>query len=298
LLLTLLISGSAAPSDDKPTETDAQAIHKSSEALAAALNAKNAKSAAALFTPTGEFVDGDGNLFHGRAAIEAEFDALFKANPKGHVEIKPAELRSIAPGVVIEEGHATIGPADESSAATVGYTTVHVKGPDGKWLIASLRSLGDEDITPHEHLNQLEWLLGDWIDESDDSVVRSSTRWSDDKNFILSDFHIHIAGRRAMSGTQRIGWDASLGKLRSWVFDSSGGHAEGLWTQVGDRWIVKVKGVGPNGEIGTATNIFIPTGRGSITFTSVHRIVGDKAAPDVTVKIVRKPPEPKKQAAK
>jgi uncharacterized protein (TIGR02246 family) len=297
-MLAVLGFGSAAPTQDKPTEADAKAIGKASESLAAALNGKDAKGAAAVFTPSGEFIDGDGNVFHGRAKIEAEFAALFEANPNGHVEIKPAELRSIAPGVVVEEGAATIGPKDKSSAATVRYTAVHVKGPDGKWLIASLRSHGDEDITPHEHLQQLEWLIGDWIDESDESIVRTSTRWSDDKNFILSEFHIHIAGRRAMSGSTRIGWDASIGKFRSWVFDTEGGHATGLWTQVGDQWVVKVTAVGPGGEIGTMTNIYVPTGRDSIAITSVDRIFGDVAAPDVTVMIVRKPPEPKRQAAK
>jgi hypothetical protein len=180
----------------------------------------------------------------------------------------------------------------------VSYTAVHVKQGDGKWLFASLRSNGDEHVAPHDQLKQLEWLIGDWVDESDESVVRTSTRWSDDKNFILSEFHIHIAGRRAMSGTQRIGWDASIGKFRSWVFDSEGGHAEGLWAQVRDRWVVKVTGVRPDGDIGTATNIYIPTGRDSFTLMSMDRIVGDEAAPDAIVKIVRKPPEPKKQAAK
>jgi uncharacterized protein (TIGR02246 family) len=112
-LLAVLAAGSAAPSQEKPTEADAKAIGKSSEALAAALSAKDAKAAAAVFTPSGEFMDGDGNVFHGRAAIEAEFDALFKANPKGHVEIRPAELRSVAAGVVIEEGLAIVGPDDQ-----------------------------------------------------------------------------------------------------------------------------------------------------------------------------------------
>ena len=287
-----------AAKDEPKQEADEAAIRSNVAGLVKALNARDAKAGAATFTPTGEFVDGDGDLFHGRAAIEAEFDALFKANPKGLMEIHTQESRGIAAGVVIEEGTATIGPEDKSSVATVSYTIVHVKQADGKWLIASLRSNGDEDVTPHEQLRQLQWLIGDWIDESDDSVVRTSTRWSDDKNFILSDFHVHIAGRRAMSGTVRIGWDASISKFRSWVFDTEGGHANGLWTRVGDRWVVRVTGVRPDGEIGTATNIYIPTGKDSITLTSVDHIVGDEAAPDATVKMVRKPPEPKKQAAK
>jgi uncharacterized protein (TIGR02246 family) len=293
-------SKSEAPAkSDADQAADAMGIAANVEAFAKAANAHDAKAIAATFTPTGEFVDGDGNVFHGRAAIEAEFDALFKANPKGRITITAVELRAIAPGVVVEEGTVTIGPAEAdptqaASATTVGYTIVHSKQSDSKWLMASVRSHGDEDMTAHEQLQQLGWLIGDWIDESDDSVVRTSTRWSDDKNFILSDFHVHVAGRRAMSGSTRIGWDASIGKFRSWVFDTEGGHASGLWTRVGDQWVVKVTAVGPDGEIGTMTNIYVPTGRDSIAFTSVDRIFGDETAPDVTVKIVRKPPEPKK----
>jgi uncharacterized protein (TIGR02246 family) len=285
----------AAPTNAAADQSaDETAIRANVEAFAKAANARDAKAVAATFTASGEFSDGDGNVFHGRAAIEAEFAALFNVNPDGRVEIKAHELRAIAPGVVTEEGTATVGPADKSSATTVSYTIVHVKQTDGKWLMASVRSHGDEDITPHEQLRQLEWLIGDWVDESDESVVRTSTRWSDDKNFILSDFHVHVAGRRAMSGSTRIGWDASIGKFRSWVFDTEGGHASGLWTRVGDQWVVKVTAVGPDGEIGSMTNIYVPTSRDSIAFTSVDRIFGDVAAPDVTVMIVRKPPEPKK----
>jgi hypothetical protein len=71
------------------------AIRANVESLAKAANAQDAKAVAATFTATGEFVDGDGNVFHvhGRAAIEAEFKALFKANPMGHLEITAAELR-------------------------------------------------------------------------------------------------------------------------------------------------------------------------------------------------------------
>jgi hypothetical protein len=61
-------------------------------------------------------------------------------------------------------------------------------------------------VTPHEQLKQLEWLIGDWIDEGDDAVVQTSTRWSDDKQFILSDFVIRTPqrGSGALRITQRL----------------------------------------------------------------------------------------------
>lgn len=289
-------SRSQAVPDAAQPSGDETAIRANVEAFSRAANLRDAKTVAVTFTPTAEFVDGDGNVFHGRAAIEAEFEALFKVHPNGRLAIAPTELRAIAPGVMLEEGTATVGPADQSSE--VGYTIVHVKQANGKWLMASLRSDGDEDVAPHEQLRQLEWLIGDWVDESDDAVVRTSTRWSDDKNFILSDFVVQLPQRGTIRGTQRIGWDASIGKIRSWVFDAEGGHGEGVWTRVDDRWIVKATGVRPDGDVGTATNIYMPAGPDSFILSSVDRLVGDEAAPDITVKVVRRPPDPNKQAAR
>ena len=78
---------------------------------------------------------------------------------------------------------------------------------------------------------QLEWLVGDWVDEGDHGVVHTTCRWSDDKSFLLREFTIKVPGQPISSGAQRIGWDAGREQFRSWVFDSDGGHSEGLWTE-------------------------------------------------------------------
>ncbi len=51
----------------------------------------------------------------------------------------------------------------------------------------------------------------------------------DGGNYLLRKFGVHIVGQDAMSGTQRIGWDPLIGKLRAWIFDSEGGFSDGLW---------------------------------------------------------------------
>ena len=94
-----------------------------------------------------------------------------------------------------------------------------------------------------EHLKQLAWLIGEWIDESPESLVTTSYRWDDNHTFMLSDFEVKVAGRPVMSGTQRIGWDPLAKTIRSWVFDSEGGFAEGVYSHAGNRWIVKLTGV-------------------------------------------------------
>ena len=70
-------------------------------------------------------------------------------------------------------------------------------------------------------------------------------RWTDNHRFILGQFTVQIAGKPAMTGTQRIGWDPLKKTIRSWVFDSEGGFAEGTWTLDGNKWVVKLTGVHP-----------------------------------------------------
>lgn len=287
--------------DDKTTTAaDEKAIEQTIEKLAAALNARDAKAAAALFTPTAEFVDGDGNTFHGREAIEAEFAALFEANPHGQVKFATEAVRHLNPGVYVEEGVVTVASAKNPNmpGKQIGYFMLHTQQKDGTWLLASVRSHGEDDDTPEEALQELAWLIGDWVDESSDSIVKTHVYWSDNKNFILSDFVIQVAGKPVLQGTHRIGWDAMTKQFKSWVFDSQGGHAEGYWTQTEEAWVVKLSGVNSDGEAVSLTNSYRPVGPDSYAFTSTDRFSGSELQPDFSVLVVRKAPEPIKQTKK
>jgi uncharacterized protein (TIGR02246 family) len=300
----VLISCSRAPSDDKAPDKDAGAVDKAADkdlhavdealaSLAEALNARKPKAIAELFTPTGEFIDADDNVFDSHEAIAGEFTALFEINPKDTVKLAAEEIREISAGILSVDCVATFSGTGDSEAEDIDFSAVLVKQPDGRWLLASIRSEGEGDLrTPHARLKQLEWLIGEWIDESDESTMRTTTRWSDDGQFILTEFTIHVAGRRVMNGTQRIGWDGSLGKFKSWVFDSEGGHGEGIWTEIDDRWSVKATGVLPDGDAYSATHTYEPQGPEAYQFSVTDRIVGNETEPDFSVLVVRKPPDP------
>ena len=45
-----------------------------------------------------------------------------------------------------------------------------------RWLVASIRELPDKDLSHHERLKELEWLVGDWVEETEDAVVATSVR--------------------------------------------------------------------------------------------------------------------------
>lgn len=295
--LLVLLCYSGLPSADTPVDKNQEPVQKAFAALSAAYNARDSKAVGELFTPTGEFIDGDENVFQGREAIAREFAALFENNPKSALVLGADDIREISPGLLTVDATARVSGEDKSDALEIGFVALLVKQADGRWLLASIRSLGDEDDeTPHARLKRLEWLIGEWVDESNESTMHFTSRWSEDGNFILTDFSLHVAGRSVMNGTQRIGYDASLGKFKSWVFDSEGGFAEGIWTELDDRWVVKATGVRPDGDAGSATHIYERKGADAFLFSVVDRIVGDDSQSDFTSHVVRKPPEPAKAA--
>ena len=69
------------------------------------------------------------------------------------------------------------------------------------------------------------------------------------------EFAIRVNGRVAMTVNQRIGWDPAGGQIKSWEFDSEGGHGQGLWARLGDQWMVKATGVLQDGRTATATHV-------------------------------------------
>ena len=200
----------------------------------------------------------------------------------------------VSPGLAIEEGRRVVSTKDDRPSAAMRYTLVMIK-QQGEWKIASGREVEDDDsLSPHDRLKPLAWLVGDWVDEGSDAVIQISCKWSDDKNYLLVDFNAKVQGKPALKSSQRIGWDPLTEKIKSWVFDSDGGHGEGIWSQVENRWVIKSTAVLPDGQTGSATIVLEPQDKDSYLMKGFDRIRGKTAEPDFEVKIVRRPPAPAK----
>lgn len=282
----------SVPAAQPAHQQDEQSIRQLADAFSRSYNVKDAKSLSALFAPDAEIVDENGNAFQGREDIEKVFGEIFKEHPKGKIEIAIKSIRFVAPATAIEDGTTTVTHEANEPPERDRYMVVHVK-QDGKWLMASARDLADEENTGQDQLQQLAWLIGDWVNESPDAVVETTYRWADNRFFILSDFTVQIGGKPAMTGSQRIGWDPLTKQIHSWVFDSQGGFAEGDWTREGNRWIVKMRGVTREGKPASSTNITTMSSKDRMTWQSRDRLIGGEKIPDVEeVPIVHKPPKP------
>jgi uncharacterized protein (TIGR02246 family) len=277
-----------------PAAGDEQAVRQVTQNFVKAFNAGSAEQVAALFFSGADLTDDAGNVHKGAAAIKEAFGRFFAKFPGATSTMTTDSVWLVGPALAIEEGRRVVTAKGEASSAPSRYTLVMIKDQGG-WKIASGREVEDDDaLTPHDRLKPLEWLVGDWVDEGSDAVVQISCKWSEDKNFLLVDFGARAAGRPGLKSSQRIGWDPLTQKVKSWVFDSDGGHGEGLWTLVEDRWVIKSTAVMPDGETGSATILLEPRDKDSYVMRGFDRIRGKTAEPDFETTIVRKPPGPAK----
>jgi len=279
ILLTLLVLSSVLLGQERENpaaksasggSTDESMIRANVDAFVKAYNARDAKAVAGLFATDAQMVDEDGNSYHGRDAIEKTFARIFADAPDGRIRVDVETLRFFGPALAIETGRskATSEPGDPPDLSR--YTVVHTKSPNGKWKMTFVRDIETPELPGYEQLQSLEWLVGDWVDESPDSIVRTSSKWSDNKNFLLQEAEIRTRGADTMHLSQRIGWDPLTKQVKSWLFDSDGGYGESYWTHDGHHWIVKATAVRKDGtfdgkyELAGTTLVLEYSNRGTI----------------------------------
>jgi uncharacterized protein (TIGR02246 family) len=283
-------AGKAAVTPRVDRSDDEKAIRALLDAFTKAFNAGDAGAAAATYAETAIVVDEDGGRVEGRAAIRDQYAGSFADNPKSKIAIQVDSFRFLGPETALEEGRTTITPAAGAPEIT-RFTAIYVKH-DGQWLQAAVRDEVAHDVTPHDHLKELEWLVGDWVNESQDAMVVTTCKWASGGNFLDREFTMKTAGQPVLSGTQRIGWDPLKRQFKTWIFDSEGGHGEGYFTRTGNQWVVKVEGVRQDGQPVSATNVITRLGKDRMSWQSTHRTVGGSAVPGVDeFVVVRKPPE-------
>ena len=272
---------------------DEKAIRAGVDAFVGSFAKGDAKAIAAMFTEQGEAIDVGGEAIRGREALEAHYAERFQANPGEKLEATIELIHFLAPEVARQDGRTKLIPAGGELPSTSRYTATLVKG-QGRWLIASIRELEDTTITHHERLEELGWLIGDWIEETGDAVIATSFAWSEDKNFLLRSYEIRVDGKPDVKGTQRIGWDPLTKQVKSWVFDSRGGYGDGYWTRSGEQWVVKSVGVRPDGLTTSATQTLTRVNKDRLLWSSRDRTLGGETRDDIhEFTMVRKPPEPK-----
>ena len=285
-LVSLVTGVVPARAQDEAVFTELKA---GAEKLAAAFNAAKVDETAAFFLPKGEWIDEEGTVYQGQEQIKEVLKTYFEKFPGAKMTLDVESVRVVGP-VAIEEGTRTMTGGKAGGTATIRYIAVYAKG-EGGWQVASVRDFADDPApTPHDRLQPLAWLVGDWVNEGSGVIVKISYKWSEDTNFLLADYHVTSGEDVLMKSTQRIGWDPLSGKVKSWMFDADGGYATGDWTQLPEGWVIKSAAVMPDGTTGSATISITASDPSRFTMKGTDRIVGDTRDDDFEVTVARKPP--------
>ena len=292
----------------QPTEksADEQAIRQAGKAYLAALAHGDAKALSDAWSTDGDYVDAAGQSFKARELIRQEFSQAMpdaKA-PPANVAVGQAKaaagqqnaaaaqataavstIRFIKPDVAIEDGAIEKPTVAGRPAAKPRFTAIWVK-QGGRWLLDGLREASGPPPGP-ETLDELQWLVGDWVAQEKNGTLRLSCGWSEDQKFLLAEFSVRSGDKVILSGTQRIGWDPLTHRIKSWFFDSQGGYGEGDWTGSGGDWTVRTSQVLPDGSKTTATNNYHREGDNGLHWKSTESRVEGEIVPEHGVQFKR-----------
>src|SRR5205814_10021641 len=162
--------------------------------------------------------------------------AAFAKNNGAKLAIALDSVRLLSPDVVLETGSTTVTAKDGQTNGAL-YTAVYVK-KDGKWKISQLVETPQPDVTAHERLSQLGWLVGDWevADKGDNLTVRSKYVWARGGNFLTRNVTVKRVAATTVEGWQLNGWDPIEGCMCSWTCTDEGVFSDGRWTLDCNRW--------------------------------------------------------------
>ena len=274
--------------NDSPEEKSIRAVIREVET---AFNAHDAERLVALFSEHAEVVDGGGEVSRGRDEIRQIFKDAFEESPEVSINIDVESIRLLGPTVAIEEGLTRVVRVPGEPEELARYTVLYTKEGDA-WKMISARDTPIEAAVSNQ-LDQLDWLIGDWLDESDDAVVTTTYRWADNGQFLVGAFEAVTPDEGTIDGTIQIGWDPQVRQIRSWVFDSEGGYCTGLWAKNNDTWIVKCSGVLIDGQTTTSTHRYTRLSSDHALFQSTDRVIGGVLIDDgAVIPIVRSAPAP------
>ena len=290
LLATLLLVVPALSGQGQAPANDEQAVRKAVAVYVEAMNKGDLDGLMACLAPDADFIDEAGKTTRGHDALRARFKTTLADLKGSKIGGKVYSVKFLRPEVALVDGAMEFTSADGTRDSN-RYAVVWVKSGD-KWRISSVRDLPAEveDVPSltYPQLKSLEWLVGDWVDDSGKGAVKFKCKWAPNKSFLLMDYEVKREGAEPLLVIQRVGWDPVNGRVRSWVFDSTGGFGEGYWQRDGNKWVVDVSAILSDGGTGGSTNIYEFKNENSFHYRSVDRDLDGQPMADVEAKFVRK----------
>ncbi len=261
---------------DSSAQAEEESIRKAIAAYVEAFNKQDLKTVAAMWAEKGVHLDREtGERTEGRAAIVADISAVFKESPDTRLAGRVERVRMIKPDVASVDGQTSIGSGGDSPALSA-FTAIFVT-EGGSWVIDSMEEMPiPQPPTSFDALRELDWLVGRWVDRSDEARVDTTFRWSANHAYLLRSFSVQTKNGITQQGTQVIGWDPRSREIRSWSFNSDGSFGDGVWSRSGTDWLIKTSQTLADGRAASGTFVLTPIDDNTLTLKLIgHEIEGE-----------------------
>lgn len=273
LLLSLSVASSLSAAD---VETE---VREQLNSYIKAFNSGDASALADYWAEDAVSIDqSSGNRVAGREAIVADFESLFAHTPGMKLSGTVDHVESTGADVAVAEGTATVTtPGRESD--TLPFSATLTKA-DGVWMLQEvLEGEPPAQIGSRSALEQLDWLLGNWRDDTQGVEVNTSVRRSPNDAFLIRSFEVDFLDGQSYEGTQIIGWDPHTQQLRTWAFNSDGSFGDGYVSQSGDAWLFRMSSTGADGARSTSTHVITPVDANTLQVEKIGQSVNGLPTP-------------------
>lgn len=252
-------------------------------AYVAAFNAKDTQSLVKMWTEDASHVDhGLAETTAGRDQIMADIEAVFEQPEEIKLSGTIDSVHMITENVAKVAGEVSVTVSEQEPSLN-RYSAILVKH-DAAWQIDSMEEMPvPQPASSEVALTPLDWLIGDWQDETDEDPVHTHVHRS-----IGGAFLIRSCESESARSTQIIGWDAGTREIQSWTFNSDGSHGTEVWTQNGDDWLVRTKQTLADGRAASGTYVIHPENGDELTIKLMGReIDGEPQLPSDPVTLRR-----------
>lgn len=267
----------ATPSDEADDPVPG-ALAAATAAYVDAFNARRYEALADQWTERAELVEGGGRVA-GRPAIVDSLRRWHEANPEARIAIVLDGVKTLGSGVARVRGTIAFTEKPGAKPVSTRFETLRVL-EEGRWRIA------ESVVQPSqvEALDALDWMIGSWkaTDGERGGTVEATYQRVAGGHLILGGLRIRGGGEE-IDVVELIHPDKATGTVRSWVFDSTGARAEGVFETDGTVFNRRLVGTTADGAEGTEARwvqSIVPTGPRTFTSQSIERSLDGRALPD------------------
>ncbi len=223
----------------------------------------------------------------GRESIQSDLKNAFESNPNIQLSGTVEDIRIIREEIASVSGEVMLSNGMDAPSRS-HFNAVLVKS-NGRWMIDKMEETSvATPLNAAAALRQLEWLVGQWQDNSQAPAITSNIAWAEGNGFLIRTFQVASEEGSPHHSTQIIGWDPSIQQIRSWTFNADGSFGQGFWTKEAAGWAIAATQTLSDGRHSTGTYLMDVQDPDHFTMQLIgHEIDGEPQSTLEPIQVVR-----------